>query len=340
MRIALVDSGVDFSHPDLVHCCDRSQAKCYLRVLTEVDDQNGHGTHLAGIIAGNGHSDVGFRGIAPKAQILVLRVQGKAKGFLEMDVAEAVSDAVEMGVDIINLSLGRVSSAGLPPWAWPSRNNALEDAIVEAESRGVLCVVAAGNSGDLPGSITAPGGIEAALTVGNVCHQLKCGKASSRGPFRRHPSVPSVDGLRFDAMLMTTTTGLVVSRKPDISCFGEAIGSLNARLPDNENHDAHTQMSGTSQAAAAVTGLAALALSELRRSDVNTGPNCARTLRGIFAVAARLPDGGRREALGRGVVRWPDLQGVVGRAVNDANYAATVHRFADPLIVHPSASTP
>ncbi|HEX4904345.1 MAG TPA: S8 family serine peptidase [Acidimicrobiales bacterium] len=133
--VAVLDTGVDLAHVDLRD-----------RVLPGVDlvdgddvaqDENGHGTHVAGIVAATGGNGAGIVGVAPAASLLPVRVLGDdGTGTLDTVVA-GVRWAVAHGADVINLSLSEDAQAVLGP--------SLADALREAWEAGVVPVIAAGN---------------------------------------------------------------------------------------------------------------------------------------------------------------------------------------------------
>src|SRR6185295_182926 len=97
-------------------------------------DPNGHGTHVAGIIAAAAGNGEGIAGVAPGARVLPIRVLGaNGSGYLS-DVANGIVYAAEHGADVINLSIGATSSL-----------DAMTNAIAYARSQGVVVVAAAGN---------------------------------------------------------------------------------------------------------------------------------------------------------------------------------------------------
>ncbi|MEA3254220.1 MAG: S8 family serine peptidase [Candidatus Altiarchaeota archaeon] len=118
-----------------------------------MDDQ-GHGTHCAGIAAGNGS----LLGVAPGARLLAYKVLDYSGGGYEDDIIAAIDKAVVDGADVISLSLG---GSGDP-------DDALSLAIDNAVDSGVLAVVAAGNSGPGNQTIKSPGCARKALTVGAI----------------------------------------------------------------------------------------------------------------------------------------------------------------------------
>lgn len=227
--IAVIDTGVDYTHPDLGGCLGM---QC--RVIGGYDvvdgdndpfDEHGHGTHVAGIAAGSGLSN----GVAQQAKILAYRALDENGSGSTADVIDAIGRAVEDGAHIINLSLGDAN--GLPG----SPQNL---AVREAVRRGVLVVAAAGNSGPRWGTIGSPGSEDLALTVGALTDDDKPALFSSRGPVRESFAL-----------------------KPDISAPG--VGILSA-MPGG----GHVRLNGTSMATPHVAGLAALMKERMPDADV------------------------------------------------------------------------
>ncbi|MDX1535566.1 MAG: S8 family peptidase [Candidatus Spechtbacterales bacterium] len=137
VNVAVIDTGIDLDHADLnvvrgVDCtkgpnCDKGGSG---------DDDNGHGTHVAGII-GALNNDIGVVGVAPDANLYGVKVlNSKGSGFLS-DVIEGIEWSVNNGADVINMSLGSSSSS-----------QAMHDAVDAAYNAGVVIVASAGNSGD------------------------------------------------------------------------------------------------------------------------------------------------------------------------------------------------
>ena len=163
--VAVVDSGIDFSHPDLTHAQWRNAAETCGNGLDDdlngyVDDcagwdfanddnepwaptHNPHGTHVAGIVAASADNGIGVAGVAPDAQIMDLSVSSDPSGgsITASSIAMAIRYATDNGADIVNLSLG--TSPGTPVEAVTPIIAAAE----YAEANGVLLVAAAGNNG-------------------------------------------------------------------------------------------------------------------------------------------------------------------------------------------------
>lgn len=153
--IAVVDTGIDYNHPDLGGGIGPGH-----KVIAGYDfvggdddpmDEQGHGTHVAGIIAGSG----GITGMAPGASLLAYRVVENSGRVRTSNVARALDRAVLDGADVINLSLGTRFTV-----------EALNDIVRNAMDVGVIVVAAVGNSGPAPGSIGAPASDIDTIAVG------------------------------------------------------------------------------------------------------------------------------------------------------------------------------
>lgn len=134
VTIAIIDTGIDLSHPDLA-----------AKVVNGFDvynndnnpqDDNGHGTHVAGIAAAISNNGVGVAGVSWGARLMPIKVLNSAGNGSYADVAEGIIWAADHGAQVINLSLGGTSPSQL-----------LQDAVGYAASRGVIIVAASGNSG-------------------------------------------------------------------------------------------------------------------------------------------------------------------------------------------------
>jgi subtilisin family serine protease len=141
--IAIVDTGVDLTHPDLAGNLWTGPGGIHGHDFVDgddiPDDFNMHGTHVAGIAAAIAENEQGVAGVAPRAQIMAVRVlDGDGSGTTE-SIANGVSFAAARGAGVINLSLGG------PPEA---ADAAMEAAISQAEQAGAVVVAAAGNGGD------------------------------------------------------------------------------------------------------------------------------------------------------------------------------------------------
>src|SRR5439155_15694982 len=266
--VAILDSGVA-EHPDLNSKV--RYAANFVPAETDTRDGYGHGTHVAGIIAGNGRASSAFgdtyiaRGIAPGANLIVFRVLDSAGVGSDSAVIRAIEQAIDLkdryNIRVMNLSIGR-------PVAESYRTDPLCRAIENAWRAGIVVVTAAGNEGrnnefgtDGYGTITAPGNDTLVITVGamntvgtETRSDDKIASYSSKGP---------------------TSVDHVV--KPDLVAPGNQIISLSAKAsllertyPENlvpmslinpagsGGSSEYIQLSGTSMAAPMVCGVVAL----------------------------------------------------------------------------------
>ena len=140
--VAVIDTGVDASHPDLAGRVRRGRD--FVDDDDDASDRNGHGTLIAGIIAATTENGVGIAGVAPHVDILPVRVLDEDGTGVSTDVADGIDWAVKNGADVVNLSLAQDGSGGVLGnlLADPSVDRAIEDA---AEA-GATVVIAAGNS--------------------------------------------------------------------------------------------------------------------------------------------------------------------------------------------------
>ena len=154
VTVAIIDTGVDYTHPDLAHAF--GDYKGYDFVNNDNDPQEGpgqyHGTHVAGTVAANG----AIKGVAPEAKLLAYRVLGPNGGTTE-DVVAGVELAVKDGADVMNLSLG--NTLNNPDWA---TSIALDWAMAE----GVVAVTSNGNAGPNNWTVGSPGTSREAISVG------------------------------------------------------------------------------------------------------------------------------------------------------------------------------
>ena len=135
--IAVIDSGIDLLHEDLA----RNVLPGRSFVSSTAQDDDGHGTHVAGTAAGVADNGVGISGVAPDAKVLAVKVLTPDGGTVG-DVADGVRYAADAGATVINLSLGPEV-----PLVFSALDTSLADAVRYAWSKGVVCVIAAGNNG-------------------------------------------------------------------------------------------------------------------------------------------------------------------------------------------------
>lgn len=132
VQIAVVDTGVDYNHPDLVG----KVIKGHDHVDNDADPMDGnlHGTHVSGIAAATTDNQTGMAGMAPKSKILAIRVLDNDGSGSWSSVAAGITEAADKGAEVVNLSLGG-----------SFYSQALEQAVNYAWSKGSVVVAAAGN---------------------------------------------------------------------------------------------------------------------------------------------------------------------------------------------------
>ena len=141
MKIAILDTGVRRSHEDILPNFNTNIQIDFVNDDALADDDNGHGTHVAGIAAAQGGNGLGGTGVAQDAELIAGKVlPGSGQGGDLSDLVLGIDWAVNQGAKVINLSLGT------PPGA-VARPQCLADAINNARNSKVVVVVAAGNDG-------------------------------------------------------------------------------------------------------------------------------------------------------------------------------------------------
>lgn len=134
VKVAIVDTGIDPEHPDLK--ANLVPGYNSLAHNTNTRDDNGHGTHCAGVAAAIAGNREGITGIAPKAKLMPIKALGKDGGGSDASVAEGIAWAVDNGAKVISLSLGS-----------STESKVMRDAVDYAIRKGVVVVAAMGNDG-------------------------------------------------------------------------------------------------------------------------------------------------------------------------------------------------
>ena len=160
IKIAIIDTGVDYNHPDLFGWGPDGKVIGGYNFIKENEtplDTNGHGTQVAGVIAADGEKS----GVAPKAKILAYKVSEDGEGVSSDLIIRAIQKAIEDDADIINISLG------------VNKTNAkIDRAVNEALEKEIFVVTAAGNDGPELGTIGSPGRNFGSVTVGATYNNL------------------------------------------------------------------------------------------------------------------------------------------------------------------------
>ncbi|WP_432150785.1 S8 family serine peptidase [Streptomyces sp. bgisy029] len=223
-KVAVLDTGIDAGHPDVK---DRIVASRSFIPGEEVEDRNGHGTHVASTIAGSGvASDGANKGVAPAADLLVGKVLSDEGSGADSGIIAAMEWAKAEGADVVSMSLG----SPVPDDGGDPMSQAVDSLSADG---GPLFVIAAGNAYGA-GTIGSPGSAEKALTIAAVDKQDARADFSSMGPLVR-------------------SHGL----KPDLSAPGVDIDAAASQsVPGAEAP--YRSMSGTSMATPHVAGAAAV----------------------------------------------------------------------------------
>lgn len=247
VTVAVMDTGI-VPHPDFDSRIVVFQDFC--RGRQGLYDDNGHGTHVSGIIAGNGRMSAGgngiclYSGVAPKANIIMLKVLDENGNGNTSNVLEGIEWITRMKdkyhIRLLNISVGMLPSAGR------SEQKALLDAVDDLWDRGIMVVAAAGNNGPRENTVTIPGISRKILTVGSVDDEKKENQP--------HGLVRGYSG-------KGPTECCIV--KPEILAPGTNIKSCSR---DGKGYQVK---SGTSMAAPVVTG--ALALAFQKYPDLKPG---------------------------------------------------------------------
>ncbi len=228
--VAIIDTGIDATHVDL----DGGKVIGWKDVIngrTAPYDDNGHGTHVASIVAGTGEGNSTYRGVAPGAALVGIKVlnssgSGTTSGIIS-GIDWMIQNKSTYGIRIGNMSLGSSGSS--------DGTDSLSQAVNNAVSNGIIMVVAAGNSGPATYTIGSPAAAADAITVGALYDPGEKGwvlaEFSSRGP---------------------TADGRI---KPDICTPGRNITAAKANSTNG-----YITYSGTSMATPFMAGVIALML--------------------------------------------------------------------------------
>jgi minor extracellular serine protease Vpr len=160
VRIAVIDTGVDFNHPDLFGWGPEGKVVGGYNFIQEGElpmDNNGHGTQVAGVIAADGQ----VKGVAPKAKILAYKVSEDGNAVSSDLIIKAIERAIQDHADVINISLGVNKT-----------NTEIESAVTRALEKEIFVVTAAGNDGPGFGTIGSPGKNFGSVTVGATYNNL------------------------------------------------------------------------------------------------------------------------------------------------------------------------
>lgn len=168
VKVAVIDTGIA-PHPDL----QITKGVSFITNSDSYEDDNGHGTHVAGIIAA-GHNPNGLRGVAPDVELYAIKVLDKEGNGYHSTIIKGIEWAIEENIDIINLSVGGTESSELLKAALDKANN----------DHGIIIVAAAGNNGNHnteDSTVEFPASYETVIAVGATDTNDNRGRFSAYG---------------------------------------------------------------------------------------------------------------------------------------------------------------
>jgi subtilisin family serine protease len=232
VKIAILDTGIDSTHPDFSFPNGTSKIVNAISFTSESTiDGFGHGTHCASIAAGTGAASAGqYVGVAPDALLMNVKVLDNTGEGLESWIISGIQWAVDNNAKILSMSFGAIDGG--------NESDPLSTTVNWATNQGVVCVVAAGNSGSQMYTITSPGVTELAITVGASTKNDLIPSFSSRGPTSDNRIKPDIVAPGVD----------IVAARASNTFMGTSISQY------------YTRASGTSMATPHVAGAVALLL--------------------------------------------------------------------------------
>ncbi len=221
IRIAVIDTGIDDTHPDFAGRIVATKSF----VGDTAQDDNGHGTHVAGIAAGSGVASKGkYVGVASEASLYVAKVlRADGSGSMSGVMAGLEWAVLEQKVQVINLSLG---GAG-PCDGTDALSTLCDEAVQQA---GIVMCVAAGNSGPAAKTVGPPGCARYVVTVGAANDNDQIAPFSSRGPTSDGRVKPALvfPGVEIAAPQAAGTKLGPVVAEGDISISGTSMATPHA----------------------------------------------------------------------------------------------------------------
>src|SRR5262245_28133946 len=336
--VAVLDSGIDGEHNDL-----KDELRLKRRVVLSMDftgrgsldDPYGHGTHIAGTIAGDGSASaqVGrdYTGLAPNANLINFKVLDEYGRGSISNVVAAIDQAISLrsyfNIKVINLSL-----AAPPIDSYV--NDPMCKAVERATKAGIVVVAASGNFGldsngsgnKVYGGITSPGISPFAITVGatntygtDIRSDDTVAPYSSRGPTMSHTTDPMTGQVAYDNLakpdLVAPGTRVVAAERSG-NLLVTYYPALHVDTGNVSNRSRYMTMSGSSMATAVVSGAVALMM------QANPGLNPSQ-VKAILMYSAQIMDGPDLFGQGAGML---DVQGAVrlAESVSRVPYALAV----------------
>ncbi|WP_375510780.1 S8 family peptidase [uncultured Nostoc sp.] len=292
--VAVVDTGVDYNHEDLRNniwtntkeiagngidddgngYIDDNYGWNFSDQNNNTLDNNGHGTHVSGTIAGE-NNNYGVTGIAYDAKIMPVKVLNESGSGSYNSISKGIRYAVDNGANVINLSLGGTSS-----------NRTLESAIDYASSKGVIVVMAAGNNGDSSPEYPARYAYKSGIAVGAVDKNNNMPDFSNRSGTNEiayvtapgvkvYSSVPNnqyatYSGTSMAAPHVAGIVALMLSANPNLT-------DAQVRQIVTETAGNSTQSTNSSSNISNVSSVASQAMSTTAYTGADTAENSSQT---------------------------------------------------------------
>ncbi len=165
IKVAIIDTGIDLKHPDLKYNIKGGYNA--INPLKSPNDDNGHGTHVAGIVAALNNT-IGVVGVGPQVDLYAVKVLNAAGSGYLSDIIEGLDWAIQNGMQVVNMSLG--TSVDVPSF---------REAVQRVYQAGIIQVAAAGNTG---GSVVYPAAYPEVIAVSATDQNNQIASWSSRGP--------------------------------------------------------------------------------------------------------------------------------------------------------------
>lgn len=218
VKVAIIDTGIDYNHPDL----DGNYKGGYNFVSNNYDpnDDNGHGTHVAGIIAAE-ENGIGVVGVAPEASLYAVKVLDSTGSGTFSNVIAGIDWSVNNGMQVISMSLGANEGS-----------ISLKNAVDNANSSGVVVVAAAGNDGNSAGTtdtVDYPARYDSVIAVAATDSSNTRASFSSTGPAVEvsapgvsvYSTIPGGYGYKSGTSMatphVTGTAALIIASNPNLT---------------------------------------------------------------------------------------------------------------------------
>lgn len=171
IKVAVLDTGIDYNHPDLKNRVLSNLGYNFLTGTNDASDDNGHGTHVSGIIAAQANNNLGMTGVTGQLDVKIIPIKVlNSNGEGDTDIiSKGIRYAADAGADIINMSFGA-----------PGQDVDIDSAVQYARSKGVFMVAAAGNDSSNADNYS-PAGDQGVFTVSAVSTNLRKAYFSNYG---------------------------------------------------------------------------------------------------------------------------------------------------------------